>query len=55
MLSQFEIRVCEYERKIEDFTQRLMDCCKRIDELPVVDISVDGLLSQQNEMKVSAF
>ena len=55
MLSQFKIRVCEYERKIKNFTQWLSDCRKRIDELPVVDISLDGLLSQHNDIKVSTF
>ena len=55
MLSQFKIRVCEYESKIKNFTQWLTDCHKRIDELPVVDISLDGLLSQHNDIKVSAF
>ena len=55
MLSQFKIRVCEYERQVEDFTKWLTDCCKTIDELPVVEISSDGLLSQHNDIKVSAF
>ena len=51
MLSQFKIRVTEYERQVEEFTQWLTDCCKRIDKLPVADISTDGP-SQLNDIQV---
>ena len=52
MLLQFKIRVCEYERKVEDLTQWLNDCYARIDELPV-DISNDELFSQLKDIQVS--
>lgn len=55
MLLQFRKRVSDYERQVEEFTQWLIDCRKRVKELPVADISIDGLLSQLNEIKVSAF
>jgi len=55
MLSQFKPRVSEYERQVEEFTQWLTDCCKRIDELPVADMSTDGLTSQLNNVEVSVF
>ena len=52
ILLQFKIRVCEYERKVEDLTQWLNDCYVRIDELPV-DISNDELFSQLKDIQVS--
>jgi len=42
MLSEFKPRVAEYEREVEIFTQWLTDCCKRVDQLPVADMSTDG-------------
>lgn len=55
MLSQFMERVSDYERQVKEFTQWLTDCCKRVDELPVADISTDGLLSQLNNVQVAIY
>ena len=53
MLSQFKPRVSEYEQAMEGFTQWLNDCCKRVDQLPVADMSCDGLQSQLDDVEVS--
>jgi len=42
MLSDFKPKVAEYEREVETFTQWLTDCYKRVDQLPVPDMSTDG-------------
>lgn len=53
MLSQFKPRVSEHERLMEEFTQWLTDCCERVDQLPVADMSSDGLQSQLDDVEVS--
>lgn len=53
MLSQFKPRVTDYEQQVEQFTQWLNDCSKRVDQLPVADMSTDGLLSQLDAVEVS--
>ena len=53
MLSEFKRRVAEYEREVETFTQWLTDCCKRVDQLPVPDMSTDGVQSQLDNVEVS--
>ena len=52
MLSEFKPRVLEYEREVETFTQWLSDCCKRVDQLPVPDMSTNGVQSQLDSVKV---
>ena len=52
MLSQFKPRVTEHEQLVEQFTQWLDDCCKRVDQLPVADMSIDALLSQLEGVEV---
>ncbi|XP_065889965.1 microtubule-actin cross-linking factor 1-like isoform X3 [Dysidea avara] len=51
MLSEFKRRVAEYEREVETFTQWLTDCCKRGDQLPVPDMSTDGVQSQLDSVE----
>ena len=53
MLSQFKVRVCNYESQIEDFTQWLTDCYKRIDEIPA-DIPNGELSSQPKDVQVNS-
>ena len=53
MLSQFQPRVMQYEQLVEECAQWLADCCNRVDELPVVDMSPDQLLSQLHDVEVS--
>lgn len=52
MLSQFMPRVTEHEGLVEQFTQWLNDCSRRVDELPVADMSTDGLHSQLTNVEV---
>ena len=52
MLSEFKPRVAEYEREVETFTEWLTDCCKRVDQLPVADMSTDGIQSQLSDVEV---
>ena len=52
MLSQFEPRVSEHERLMEEFNDWLNDCCERVDQLPVADMAIDQLQSQLDEVKV---
>ena len=52
MLSQFKPRVSEHEQLVEQFTQWLDDCSERVDELPVADMSPNGLHSQLTVVEV---
>ena len=53
ILSEFKPRVAEYEREVKTFTQWLTDCCKTVDQLPVPDMSTDGVQSQLDNIEVS--
>lgn len=53
MLEQFKPRVAEYEGHVREFTEWLTDCCKRTNELPVADMSTEGLHSQLTVVEVS--
>ena len=52
MLAQFKPRVMQYEQLMEECTQWWNDCCKRVDELPVVDMATDQLLQQLKDVEV---
>lgn len=52
MLSQFEPRVTEHERLLEEVNDWLNDCCERVDQLPIADMALDQLQSQLDEVKV---
>ena len=52
MLSQFQPRVVQHERLVEQSSQWLTDCCNRVDQLPVVAMSTDQLLSQLQDVEV---
>ena len=53
VLSQFQPRVMQYEQLVEQCMLWLTDCCNRVDQLPVVDMATDQLLSQLHDVEVS--